>query len=610
MMKRLISYFRKRYWVVIHDLLMTAAAWLGAYWVHYDFIRPFVSLMYRQAFILLPVTVLIQMIVATIFGLYRGSWQFASLPDLRLMIKAVSLGVLVLFGLFSVMGWIPQMPRSILPLYSLLLLVFWGGPRFLCRSLKEQQQFREAKRVLIIGAGKAAESLVRDLLRRSELSLMPVAYLDDTKIKLGQEIHGIRVAGSTQKIEHFVKAFDVDLIIIAIPSISVDDMCRIVEGCSRSGVPYRTLPSLQDLAEGRVDLKNLREVSIEDLLGRDTVDLDWISINQSLVGKKILVTGGGGSIGSELCRQIAKLGVRQLVIFEHSEFNLYQIVSELHKTFPGLNLGDELVDVSDYHTVNRLMEHYQPDIIFHAAAYKHVPILENKVLTATRNNVLGTRNMAELAHRHNVSTFVLVSTDKAVNPTNVMGLTKRLAEIFCQNLNTQSNTNFITVRFGNVLGSAGSVLPLFYKQLAEGGPLTVTHPDVTRFFMTMREAASLILQSASMGKGGEIYILDMGKPVNIRYLAEQVIKLSGKQLDEIKIQYTGLRAGEKMHEELFHEGEELLETAHQKIALANSRIYDWETVLAVFDSIRLAYENDLENELISYFRNLVPESHL
>ncbi|HYF97616.1 MAG TPA: nucleoside-diphosphate sugar epimerase/dehydratase [Coxiellaceae bacterium] len=608
-MKGLISFNRSK--IILHDLFMASVAWLGAYWLHYDLAQ--VSLaQFTQAFKWLPIMLAVQMSVATLFGVYRGIWRYSSLADLERLVKSIFLASLIMAVIISFTGRSPHIiPKSIVPMYAALLILLWGGPRFLYRRLRAKHFFNETRRVLIIGAGRAGEGLVRDLLHHPDSALKPVAYLDDSAKKIGQEIHGVRVVGLTQELENFSKELNIDLVIIAIPSISAENMRRIVDDCDRCNLAYRTLPSINDLAEGRVNIDALRKVSIEDLLGRAAVDLDWNNISQSLTGKRVLVTGGGGSIGSELCRQIANLGPRQLIIFEHSEFNLYQIGCELIENFPELNLVKELVDIADYHTVARLMALYKPDVVFHAAAYKHVPMLEDKVFAAARNNVLGTRIMAELAVRHQAKVFVLVSTDKAVNPTNTMGLSKRLAEIYCQNLSYQTQTHFITVRFGNVMGSAGSVLPLFTRQLERGGPLTVTHPEVTRFFMTIKEAASLILQASTMGKGGEIYVLDMGKPVKIRYLAEQMIKLSGKRVDEdVKIKYIGLRAGEKMYEELFHENESLTETTHEKIYLAQSRILNWTEVVEVFSAIQQAYELNKEKELMSLMVQLVPEVNL
>ena len=353
-------------------------------------------------------------------------------------------------------------------------------------------------------------------------------FVDDDPTKQGREIHGIRVSGLCDKIPEVVARHEIELILIALPSATSKQIQRIVELCEKTGKPFRILPRLQDLVSGQASIRDLRDVRIEDLLGRESVSLDWTSITRGVQGKTILVTGGGGSIGTELCRQVARLKPAHLVIFEQSEFNLYSIELELRQTFPDLRLTVLLGDIYDAVAVEQMLRAYRPTVILHAAAYKHVPMLEHQLRAAVKNNALGTRTLGSLAERHGCATFVMISTDKAVNPANIMGMTKRVAEIFCQNLSARSSTHFITVRFGNVLGSAGSVIPLFQKQIAAGGPVMVTHPEITRYFMTIPEAAQLILQAGTMGRGGEIFVLDMGEPVKIAYLAEQLIHLSGK----------------------------------------------------------------------------------
>jgi len=360
-------------------------------------------------------------------------------------------------------------------------------------------------------------------------------------------------------------------VLIAIPSATNAQMQRVVHLCEKAGVDFRTLPKVKDLMSGRVGAQALREVAIEDLLGRDPVSLDWQRIEQAIKGRMVLVSGAGGSIGSELCRQIARLNASALVLVENNEYNLYTIERALKKDHPELLIYACLGDVCDEKAIENIFARFTPDIVFHAAAYKHVPMLERQLREAVHKNVIGTRNLALAADRHGCATFVMVSTDKAVNPANIMGSTKRLAEMLCQFLNQRSATCFITVRFGNVLGSAGSVVPLFQEQIRGGGPVTVTHPEITRYFMTIPEAAQLILQSTAMGKGGEIFVLDMGEPVKIRYLAEQMICLSGGVPDEdIDIVYTGLRPGEKLYEELFYSREQFHATEHEKIMLASS----------------------------------------
>ena len=392
------------------------------------------------------------------------------------------------------------------------------------------------------------------------------------------------------------------------PSLNNAQMQRIVRLCEKAAVNFRTLPKVEDLISGEVGLETLRRVSIEDLLGRDPVTLDWKEISQGIAGKVVFVTGGGGSIGSELCRQIARLGPATLVILEHSEFNLYTIKMELRNNFPNLELAPHLINVCDEVALDHAFSRYKPDVVFHAAAYKHVPMLETQVREAVRNNVLGSRAVALAADRHGAATVLMISTDKAVNPANVMGASKRAAEIFCQNLNRYSKTHYITVRFGNVLGSAGSVVPLFRAQIEKGGPVTVTDPEITRYFMTIPESTQLIMQAAAMGAGGEIFVLEMGEPIKISDLAEQMIRLSGKiPGQDINITYTGLRPGEKLFEELFYDQESLTETRHEKILLAQCRYVDWSYIQSIMNEMEAAclkYDEPLCRLLL---QRLVPE---
>jgi FlaA1/EpsC-like NDP-sugar epimerase len=453
--------------------------------------------------------------------------------------------------------------------------------------------------------------LVRDLLRKKGHEYLPVAFVDDKPRRHGQDLHGVPVVGYCEEIPEVINRLDIEIIMLAVPSAKAGQMRHLVELCEKSGVPFQTVPPLDALMSGLVSINELREVSIEDILGREPVSLDWEGIRRGLVGKTILVTGGGGSIGSELCRQIAALEPARLVLLENSEYNLYTLEMELANRFPGVQRVACLGDVRDAAKVEQLFSEQKPNVVFHAAAYKHVPLLENQLREALHNNVLGTRNVALAADRHGCSEFVLISTDKAVNPTNVMGASKRVAEIFCQNLDSHSATCFITVRFGNVLDSAGSVVPLFRKQIQAGGPVTVTHPDMERYFMTIPEAAQLILQAAVLGKGGEIFVLDMGEPVKILYLAEQMIRLSGKEpYKDINIVFSGLRPGEKLYEELFHEQEKLERTEHGKILLARYRKVGWDELTATLDEMAAACTTFDSPRLLEMLTGLVPENRI
>lgn len=600
--------FRTRSAAFAHDLLMIPLAWMGAYWLRFNLGVIPNGFLYT-ALSVLPLVWLIQGGIFWYFGLYRGVWRFASVPDLIRIFKAVAVAVVLTTIAIFFLTRLVDVPRSIFFLDGLLLVFLLGGPRFVYRWIKDRYLYgQESKRVLIVGAGQAGEMLARDLLRESQHAYLPAAFVDDDPLRIGKEIHGIPVVGSCQEIPAVTARLDIDLILIAVTSANSKQMQRIIGLCEESTVPFRILPRVQDVMDGRISVKELREVKIDDLLGREPISLDWEAIGRGTHGKSVLVTGGGGSIGSELCRQIARLRPARLTVFERSEFNLYTLEQELRRDFPELEWTAVLGDVGDPVAVERVLQDHRPQVIFHAAAYKHVPILEYQVRAAVSNNILGTRILAALADRHGCEVFVLVSTDKAVNPVNIMGATKRVAELYCQGLHGRSQTRFITVRFGNVLGSAGSVIPLFQQQIAAGGPVTVTHPEIMRYFMTIPEACQLILQASVIGQGGEIYVLDMGEPVKISYLAEQLILLSGKRPGEdIQIAYTGLRPGEKLYEELFHPGEQLLPTAHPKIRLASSREIDREALARHLRMLERACRTNDETKLRTLLHQLVPE---
>lgn len=603
-----LKHLRSRWVVLTHDVAMIPISWVIAYWLRYNLGKipgPFLE----QAFVLLPLVIVIQTGVFIFFGLYRGVWRFTSVPDLQRIVKAVIVGTAVVGLSIFFFTRLMYVPRSVFFLYAMVLAVLLGSPRLIYRIFKDQT-FGDVvdSKVLVVGAGAAGELLVRDLLRNTPRLFQPFAFIDDDPNKLGKEIHGIRVVGNCDAIPEIVREWEINLILLALPSASTEEMRRVVERCEHADVPFRTLPKLQDLVSGQVGTNELREVQIDDLLGREPVSLDWVSIEHGLRGKRILVTGGGGSIGSELCRQLARLDPSVLILLERSEFNLYNIELEFKREFPDVNFLGILGDVADRQTVTHVFEAHKPDVVFHAAAYKHVPMLERHAREAIRNNVIGTSILAATADASNCDAFVMISTDKAVNPHNIMGASKRIAEIYCQSLSERSNTKYITVRFGNVLGSAGSVVPLFQKQITLGGPVTVTDPEVTRYFMTIAEASQLILQASVMGKGGEIYVLDMGEPIKIKYLAEQMIRLSGKTPGtDIEIIYTGLRQGEKITEELFHSEERLSDTNHEKILLARSRKVDWKKITSSLELLDQACRNYDKKAIADVVRDLVPE---
>ena len=598
--------------ILLFDISTVVAAWILAWLARFNFEMP--AQVYVEACLsALPIVVSVQAVIAWRFGLYRGLWRFASLPDLWNIVRAVVVGsVLIALGLFLV-NRLHDVPRSVIILYPIFLVFAQGGPRLIYRVWKDRGFHIKAKsnaaRVIIVGGGNGGEMLVRDMLR--EGNYVPVGFVDDNNKLARSNIHGVPVLGTVEELPEVVARRDVDMLVIAIPSATSAQMRRIVEACERARKPFRTVPQLQDMLSGQAGLATLREVSLEDLLGRDKVELEWDAIQASMAGSIVLVSGGGGSIGSELCRQIARLGVSRLVVFDSSEHNLYLIERELRSKFPHLEVVAVLGDVSDRAAVSNVFEHHRPGLVFHAAAFKHVPILQQQVREAVRVNVAGTCVMAECADTYQADVFVLISTDKAVRPSSVMGATKRVAELACVNLNLPSKTRFITVRFGNVLGSAGSVVPLFRQQIAEGGPVTVTHPEARRYFMTIPEACQLILEAGTVGHGGEIFVLDMGQPVTITYLAEQLIRLSGHVPgDDIEIVYSGLRPGEKLSEELFLDDETLSKTAHEKLLLAQHVAVDSDRVAEVLRQLLDNLGSFDATRLSGLIAELVPEMSL
>lgn len=598
-MRNTLSLIKGRYIALLADLFFIPIAWYGAYWLRFNIgLIPQMELLHASY--LLPFLIAIQFGSFWFFGLYRGIWGFASLPDLIRILKAMMVGVtLFLVVLFFVHF---KIPRSIIPIYAWLLVSLLGGTRLLYRWLINHCRYgtRKGRRVLVVGAGQAADLLLREVAKNTAATTYNiVAIVDDDLNKVGCELHGVRIVGTLNDISNCISKYNIELIIIAIPSAKPEIIRKVIDDCKNAQIEFRSVPKLGDLITGNATINTLREVSVEDLLGREAVTLDWQGISATINAKKILVSGGGGSIGSELCRQIANLAPSLLVIIDNSEFNLYSIDKELREKFPNLPLATYLVDVTDKIYLQEVIKKHTPEMVFHAAAYKHVPLLEYQIRAAVRNNILGTYNIARAACDNKVKTFVLISTDKAVNPTNIMGTTKRAAEIVCQNFNDNSDTHFITVRFGNVLDSAGSVVPLFRSQLLAGKDLTVTHPEVTRYFMTIPEATQLILQAVVLSKNGEIFVLDMGNPIKIKTLAEQMIYLSGRKLGEdVKIIYTGLRPGEKLYEELFYDSEMLHPTAHIKIRQAKYQILEWEKMLAyvnIFDQMCSSNVNSNED---------------
>ncbi|OAJ51510.1 multidrug MFS transporter [Paraburkholderia ginsengiterrae] len=557
----------------LFDLCAVVGAWLAAYLIRFNGFVPieFWSGAVKALVWILPVYGL----MFRVFGLYRGMWVFASLPDLMRIAKAVLTGAFTMMMVAVMVQPYPIIPRSVLVVSPLLLFLAMGGSRALYRASKEFYLYGglvgQGKPVVVLGAGNAGANLARELSRSSEWRL--VGLLDDDSAKQGREIYGYKVWGPISDLQQWAADMKVEHAIIAMPSASVDAQRRVATLCVRAGVRAMVLPALTTLQQGEAFLSRVRQIDLEDLLGREPVRIDMPHVEALLSGRVVMVTGAGGSIGSELCRQILRFEPAQLIAFDLSEYAMYRLTEELHERFPKLSVVPVIGDAKDSLLLDQVLSRYTPHILFHAAAYKHVPLMEElNAWQAVRNNVLGTYRVARAALRHDVRHFVLISTDKAVNPTNVMGASKRLAEMACQALQqTSTRTQFETVRFGNVLGSAGSVIPKFQQQIAKGGPVTVTHPEITRFFMTIPEASQLVLQASSMGQGGEIFILDMGEPVKIVDLARDLIRLYGFSEEQIRIVFTGLRPGEKLYEELLADDEATTRTPHPKLRIAQAR---------------------------------------
>jgi FlaA1/EpsC-like NDP-sugar epimerase len=567
------------YLVLSADLGIFLMALVGAYLLRFDFIlRPFcLTQILQVAPFILPGKI----VIFFLFGLYRGLWRFSSLNDLRRLAQACFFAMLFYMGItFYVLG-IPGVPRSVFFLDACLTLLMSGGLRLSSRlfyavthrslgvwpfSLASGPSLSPSgKSVLIVGAGGAGEKMLREIFDNPHLHHHVVGFLDDDGAKWGRSLHGVKVYGGVEKLPQVIKGRKIDEVLIAIPGATGPQMRRIIDICKRCQIRHRTLPEIGAIIDGKLSIKDLRDVKYEDLLRRPPVRPDATGINRYLRGKRVLITGAGGSIGSELCRQIIRFDPQELILVDASEEHLFNLQMELYHELKFRRCRCVLSRVQNQPLMDEVFRGYLPQLIFHAAAYKHVPMLETNPWKAISNNVLGSQVVMELALKYEVERFVLVSTDKAVRPTNVMGASKRLSELNLQSLQGD-RVRFMAVRFGNVIGSSGSVLPLFRRQLEQGGPITVTHPEVTRYFMTIPEAAQLILQAGGLGEGGEIFLLEMGIPVKIAQMAEELVRLSGKQPGkDVEIIFTGLREGEKLYEELITQGEDVVATKYEKI---------------------------------------------
>ena len=613
--------------ILVIDALLLSAAWSSAWLLRFNFEIPAegMGLLIRG----LPLVVVIKIIIFSFFSLYQGMWRYTGIGDLFNVIKSTSVSSVLIVSLILFSHDFAGFSRSIPIIDWALTIIFISGCRLAMRlyfsadfmgtsigvnmskffTARRERKDR-SKNILIIGAGDCGEMIYREIRDNTSLNYHVVGFIDDDPAKIGMKIHGIRVLGTTGELNAICSKLMVFEAIIAIPSANSDQMRNIVSNCKEGGVSFKTVPGMGELIDGKVTVRAIRDVAYSDLLGREVIQLEEERIGGYLENSRVLVTGAGGSIGSELCRQICRFGPARVVLFERAESPLYEIEMELKGSFPGVEIIPLLADVCDRNQLSQAFAVFQPQVVFHAAAYKHVPMLELQPWRAVKNNIIGTRNVIEISTDYSVDRFVFVSTDKAVRPASVMGASKRVAErlVQCQNGFGLSGPRFVIVRFGNVVGSAGSVVPLFQKQIERGGPVTVTHPEVQRYFMTIPEASQLILQAAAMGQGGEIFILDMGTPIKIVDMAHDLIRMSGIEPDaDIKIDYIGLRPGEKLYEELKTEGEGIVPTSHKKIMALRGEAYDEALLNGNIDELaRLADKQDA-CEIKSKLQQIVPD---
>jgi len=582
---------------IIDSVIILSAIFLS-YWL----LHPSLNIYSDKVIGLSAVTLLISHhIAAYFFNLYNRVWSVASARELLTIGYAVSISVLVASGMQFIVK--NDIYFRVMAITWMLHIIMIGGSRFLLRIINDKESFQNTdylKRVLIVGAGQGGTMLVRNLKHTPNPDSIPVAFVDDDPYKQHLKIMDVTVKGTTKDIPKIVKDEQIDEIIIAIPSLGKFGTKSIYDRCVETEVKVKTMPKIEDVMTGKVSVSDMKEVNIEDLLGREEVILDMVSISKKIKDRTVLVTGAGGSIGSEICRQVLSFQPKKLVLLGHGENSIYNIHMELiRKISSYTELVPVIADVQDRNRVFEVVREHAPNVIYHAAAHKHVPMMEYNPREAVKNNIFGTKNIADAAHELNVSNFVLVSTDKAVNPTNVMGATKRIAEMIIQNLAQSSNTKFVAVRFGNVLGSRGSVIPLFKQQILAGGPVTVTHPEMTRYFMTIPEASRLVLQAGTLANGGEVFVLDMGEPVKIVDLARNLIQLSGFSEYEIPIEYTGIRPGEKMYEELLNEEEIQEEHIYPKIHVGRSTPLEQAELFDLLNKLPTLELEELKHTLIS-----------
>ncbi|RAN73076.1 nucleoside-diphosphate sugar epimerase/dehydratase [Bacillus sp. SRB_8] len=597
--------YRKRLSLLI---LLDSFIVLTAVYLSYWFIHPNVLNKIPATVIISSITLLCSHhIFAAIYKLYNKAWEYASVGELIQIFKAITLSIIVTAIVQQIINH--DIYVRILAIAWMLHLLLIGGSRFVWRMFRDTYitKATDKKRTLIIGAGSAGTMVVRQLQHNKEADLYPIAFVDDDRNKQKLEIYNVPVVGTTNHIQEIVEDNDIEHIIIAIPSLNRNQINEIFEKCTKTKAKTQIVPMLEDLLDGKVSVNEFRDVQVEDLLGREPIQLDDAGIGEKIAGKTILVTGAGGSIGSEICRQVMKYNPAKIVLLGHGENSIYTIEMEMRVTYKdAVEITTEIADIQDRHKIFEIMNKHQPYIVYHAAAHKHVPLMERNPEEAVKNNIFGTKNVAEAADTFKVNTFVMVSTDKAVNPTNVMGATKRFAEMIVQHMaSISTGTRFVAVRFGNVLGSRGSVIPLFKKQIQKGGPVTVTHPDMIRYFMTIPEASRLVIQAGTLARGGELFVLDMGDPVRIVDLAKNLITFSGYSIEEIGIEFTGLRPGEKMYEELLNEGEIHPEQIFPKIHIGKAVLMDQEILRQFMNDFEEISNEEIRERLLDIANNKI-----
>ena len=603
----------RRFGLVVIDILSVALATYLSLIARFDFDPSFVqgSVYGQTAWNYLPYSIVITILLFWVFHLYQSLWQYAGTPEIiNIFLSCVFSAISQMIIVHMFLKW--SYPRSCYVFFGGFLLACVVASRFFYRAFRtfveKRTDMAKAVNVMVIGAGESANLLIREMKSSSYIQKNALCVIDDFNTRVGSYIHGVKVVGGRDDILENVARYDIDEIIIAMPSAPKSQIREILDICKQTKCELKTLPGMYQLVNGDVNVSQLRKVDVIDLLGREQIQVDLDSIMGYVMNKVILVTGGGGSIGSELCRQIAEKNPKQLIIFDIYENSAYDIQQELIKKYPDLDLKVLIGSVRNTNRVNQIFEKYHPDIVYHAAAHKHVPLMEESPNEAIKNNVLGTWKVADAADKYGTGKFVMISTDKAVNPTNIMGATKRICEMIVQAYNSKSKTEFVAVRFGNVLGSNGSVIPLFKKQIAAGGPVTVTHPDIIRYFMTIPEAVSLVLQAGAYAKGGEIFVLDMGEPVKILDLAKNLIRLSGYiPGEDIKIEFTGLRPGEKLYEEMLMAEEGLKQTKNKLIHIGEPIEFDEEEFFKELEELAVESKDELSNEEIKeWVKKLVP----